>query len=95
MPANPAQTVASAGQTAGRAVGQALGGAGEVVGKAAARTREQAEDVWAEARDVSRKEPGRDAAVYAGIAATTVLGVVELPIAAALGAGYAIFRRRR
>jgi hypothetical protein len=95
MATNPAQTAASAGRSAGRAVGGALGGAGDLVGKAAARTREEAEDVWAEAKDAASKDSGRDAAVYVGLAATVALGAVELPIGAALGAGYAIFRRRR
>jgi hypothetical protein len=40
------------------------------------------------------KDSGRDAAVYAGLGATVALGAVELPIAAAVGGGYAIFRRR-
>jgi tetrahydromethanopterin S-methyltransferase subunit G len=94
MATNAAQKASSAGQSAGRAVSEALGGAGDLVSKAAARTREDAEDVWAEAKDVAGKDSGRDAAVYAGLAATVVLGAVELPVAAALGAGYAIFRRR-
>jgi hypothetical protein len=80
--------------TAGNAVGDTLGSAGDAVGKAAARTREEAEDMWAEAKVVSRKDSGRDAAVYAGLAATAALGVVELPIAAVVGAGYAVWRRR-
>ncbi len=84
-----------AAESAGRIVGDAVGGAGDLVGKAASRTREQAEDVWAEAKDVSRRDSGRDAAVYAGLVATVALGAVELPIAAAAGAGYAILRRRR
>jgi hypothetical protein len=95
MAPNPAQTAASAGQSAGRAVGGAVGGAGDVVGKAAARSREEAEDVWAEAKNVAATESGTDAAVYVGLAATAALGAVELPIAVALGVGYAIFRRRR
>ncbi len=81
----------SAGDSAGRAVG----GAVDFVSKAGARTREEAEDIWADARDVARRPSGRDAAVYTGLAATAVLGVVELPIAAAVGAGYALLRRRR
>jgi hypothetical protein len=93
--ASPTQTVASAGQSAGRAVGGAIGGAGDFVGRATARTREEAEDVFAEAKNVARKDSGRDAAVYVGLAATAALGALELPVAAALGAGYAIFRRRR
>jgi hypothetical protein len=91
MATNPADAAASAS----RAFGDALGSAGDIVAKAAARSREEAADIWAEAKDAAGKEPGRDAAVYVGLAATAVLGVVELPIAAALGAGYAIFRHRR
>lgn len=88
-------TVTAAGQSAGRAVGDTLDGARKLAGKAAARTREQAEDIVADAKVVARKDSGRDAAVYVGLAATAALGVVELPLAAAAGAGYAIFRRRR
>jgi len=95
MANRPAQAAADAAQSAGRTMSGAVGGAGSIVGKAAARTREEAEDIWAEARDVSTKEPGRDAAVYAGLAATVAFGVVELPVAAAVGAGYALLRRRR
>lgn len=96
------RAVGAAGETAGRM----LGAAGETAGsalddarqfaeKAAARTREEAEDIYAEARVEAGKDSGRDAAVYVGIAATAALGVVELPLAAAAGAAYAIFRRRR
>lgn len=95
MAIRPTQAASDAAQSAGRTLGNAAGGAGEIVAKAAARTREEAEDIWAEAKDVSTQEPGRDAAVYAGLAATVALGVVELPIAAAVGAGYALLRRRR
>jgi hypothetical protein len=95
MALNAVGAAESAGQSAGRVVGGAVGGAGDLVGKAATRTREQAEDIWAEAKDVARKDSGRDAAVYTGLAATVALGAVELPIAAAVGAGYAILRRRR
>jgi hypothetical protein len=95
MASNPTETVANAGQSAGRAVGDALDDARQFAEKAAARTREEAEDILAEARVVARKDSGRDAAVYVGLAATAALGAVELPLAAALGAGYAIFRRRR
>ena len=95
MATGPAQAAADAAQSAGKAMGNAVGGAGNAVSKAAARTREEAEDMWAEAKDVAKKEPGRDAAVYVGLAATAALGVVELPIAAAVGAGYALLRRRR
>jgi hypothetical protein len=94
MAPNPTQTVASAGQSAGKAVGGTLEDARQIAEKAAARTREEAEDVLAEARVVAREDSGRDAAVYVGLAATAALGVVELPLAVALGAGYAIFRRR-
>lgn len=95
MATNPTQTVAAAGQSAGQAVGGALDDARQFAGKAAARTREEAEDILAEARVAAQKDSGRDAAVYVGLAATAALGVVELPLAAALGAGYAILRRRR
>ena len=94
MAPNPTQTVSSAGQSAGKAIGGTLDDARQLAEKAAARTREATEDVLAEAKVVSRKESGRDAAVYVGLAATTAIGVVELPVAAALGVGYAIFRRR-
>lgn len=95
MAPNPTQTVASAGQSAGKAIGGTLDDARQLAEKAAARTREEAEDMVAEARVVARKDAGRDAAVYVGLAATTALGVVELPLAAAAGVGYALFRRRR
>ncbi|MBV9310412.1 MAG: hypothetical protein JOZ73_06260 [Solirubrobacterales bacterium] len=93
--ANPTDTITSAGRSAGRAAGDVAGGAGDAISKAAARTREEAEDIWAEARGVARKDEGRDAAVYTAIAATAALGVVELPVAAVAGVGYALFRRRR
>jgi len=95
MASNPTPTIAAAGQSAGRAVGETLDGARQFAGTAAARAREQAEDILAEAKVLADKEPGRDAAVYVGLAATAALGVLELPFAAALGAGYAVFRRRR
>lgn len=95
MASNPTQPVTAAGLSAGQAVGNAFGDARQFAGKAAARTREEAEDILAEAKDVARKDSGRDAAVYVGLAATAALGVVELPLAAAVGAGYAIVRRRR
>lgn len=95
MAPNATDTIASAGQSAGRAAGDTLEGARKFAGKAAARTREEAEDIMAEAKIAATKDSGRDAAVYVGLAATAVLGVVELPIAAAIGAGYAVFRRRR
>jgi hypothetical protein len=95
MPVDPVQTVTSAGQSAGRAVGDALSDAGSLVGKTAARTREEAEDIWAEAKDVAGKDSGQDAVVYVALGATAAMGVVGLPTAAALGAGYAILRRRR
>lgn len=89
------ETVASAGQTAGRAVGGTIGKAGDAVTGVAARTREEAEDLWADAKNEAGKDSGRDAAVYVGLAATAAVGVVELPVAAALGAGYALVRRIR
>ncbi|MBV8956674.1 MAG: hypothetical protein JO153_04370 [Solirubrobacterales bacterium] len=95
MAADSVHTVASAGQSAGRAMGDALNDAGSLVAKAAARTREEAEDIWAEAKDVAGKDSGQDAAVYVALGATAATGVVGLPMAAALGAGYAILRRRR
>jgi hypothetical protein len=95
MASNPTQTVTNAGQSAGRAAGDAFDDARQFAEKAAARTREEAEDILAEAKVVSQKDSGRDAAVYVGLAATAALGVVELPLAAGLGAGYAIFRRFR
>jgi hypothetical protein len=49
----------------------------------------------AEAKQTAREDAGRDAAVGLGVAATAVLAVIELPVAAALGAGYALIRRRR
>ena len=95
MTASPTQTVAGAGQSAGKAMGDTLDEARKVAGRAAARTREEAEDIVAEAKVLAGKDSGRDAAVYVGIAATAALGVIELPLAAAAGAGYAIFRSRR
>jgi hypothetical protein len=95
MTPSPTQTVAGAGQSAGRAMGDTFDGARKVAGKAAARTREQTEDIVAEAKVLAGKDSGRDAAVYVGLAATAVLGIVELPLAAAAGAGYAILRSRR
>lgn len=95
MAPNPTETVANVGQSAGRAAGEAFDDARQFAEKAAARTREEAEDILAEAKVVAHKDSGRDAAVYVGLAATAALGAVELPVAAALGAGYAIFRRRR
>lgn len=95
MAPNPTESVAAAGQSAGRAVSDTLEEARRLAGKAAARTREQTEDIMAEARALARQDSGRDAAVYVGLAATAVLGIVELPLAAAAGAGYAIFRSRR
>ena len=85
----------SAGRSAGRAVGGVLDGAGDAVTKTAVRSREEAEDILAEARQVANKESGRDAAIYAGLAASAVVGIVEWPLVAAAGAGYALLRRRR
>jgi hypothetical protein len=95
MATSTTKSVGSAGQAAGRAVGGALNRAGDVATSAASRTREGAEDIWAEAKHEAGKPSGRDAAVYAGLAATAVLGVVELPLAAAGGLAYALIRRRR
>jgi hypothetical protein len=89
------ETVATAGQSAGRAAVDTLDGARKLAGKAAARAREGTEDIVAEAKVVANRDSGRDAAVYVGLAATAALGVVELPLAAAVGAGYALFRRQR
>jgi hypothetical protein len=72
----------------------AIDQAGHAVTDVAARAKEGAEDIWADAKDTAHKAPGRDAAVYVGLAATAALGVVELPIAAAAGVGYALLRRR-
>lgn len=72
----------------------ALEEAGRTVAKAAARAREEADDIWAEARQAADKNAGRDAAVGLGLATTVAVGALELPIAAALGVGYALFRRR-
>jgi hypothetical protein len=62
--------------------------------EAASPGREEAEDIWAEATEATRQDAGQDDAVGLGLAATAVLGAVELPIGAALRAGYALFRRR-
>jgi hypothetical protein len=98
------RNITAAGQATGRAVGdaggtvgRAVGEAGGTLGKAISRTREAAEDVFAEAQAIAQGSSagaGRDAAVVAGLAATTVLGVLEWPVAAAAGAGYALVRRR-
>ena len=77
------------GSIPGRVAG-AMEDAGRAVSKAAARTREEADDIWAEARQAAGQDAGRDAAVGLGLVATAALGVVELPVAAALGAGYAL-----
>jgi hypothetical protein len=94
MAPNPRQSVVSAGQSAGKAIGGTLDDARQFAEKAATRSREEAEDVLAEAKVVARKDTGRDAAVYVGLAATAAVGVIGLPLAAAAGAGYALFRRR-
>ena len=94
MAIRPVETAASAAQTAGRTMADAMGDAGNVVTKAAARGREEAEDMWAEAKEASKKDAGKDAAVVGGLVVTTALGVLELPVAAAVGAGYALWRRR-
>jgi hypothetical protein len=93
-----ARKQARAAQADGRSIGQtvvhSLDDAGHAVAKVAGRAREGAEDIWAEARQSAGDDSGRDAAVYLGIGATVALGAVELPVAAAIGAAYAIFRRR-
>ena len=94
MPANPASTLTNSGKSAGRKAGSVLSRTPGAVSQAAARTREQAEDVLAEARAEADKMSGRDAAVYGGLAATVVLGALELPVAAAAGVGYALIKRR-
>ncbi len=91
MAPTPTEAVAGAGESAGRVLDDAR----QFAEKAAARTREEAEDIYAEARVQARKDAGRDAAVYVGLAATAAVGLVELPLVAAAGAGYALFRRRR
>jgi hypothetical protein len=68
--------------------------AGGAVSKAAARTREEVEDMWAEARTEASNDNGRDAAVMLGLVATVAMGGLDLPVAAAIGAGYAWLRRR-
>ena len=95
MAPNPTEAVAKAGQSTGQAAGDAFDGARQFAEQAAARTLEEAEDILAEAKVAARTDSGRDAAVYVGLGASAALGVVGLPVAAALGAGYAIFRRRR
>jgi hypothetical protein len=79
---------------ASHAVARAADDAGHAVTKGAARTRAEVEDIYAEARQVDDTDTGRDAAVLAGLAATAAVGVLDLPIASALGVGYALFRRR-
>ena len=95
MASNTQETAEAAGRTAGGAIG----GAAELASKTAARTREELEDVWADARAIAGENgagvSGREAAMYAGLAATAALGVVEWPVAAAVGAGYALLRRTR
>lgn len=94
MAANPASTLATAGKSAGRKAGAVLGQTPSALSDAAARTREQAEDVFAEARAEADNVSGRDVAVYGGLAATVALGAVEFPVAAAAGIGYALIKRR-
>ena len=98
MATSTMRNVTSAGRSAGRAVGDALGGLGSAATQSAARTREEIEDIWAEARNVAngRAIPGQtqDKATYAGLAATAAVGLLEWPVAAALGAGYALVRSR-
>jgi hypothetical protein len=91
MAPNPNQAVAAVGESAARAAEQAR----QLIQTAAARTREEAEDMYAEAEVVARSESGRDAAVYVALGAGAAVGLVGLPVAAAAGAGYALLRRRR
>jgi hypothetical protein len=99
MQDNTQQSAAAAGESAGRKAGSAIGGAAQLASKTAARTREEVEDVFADARAVADRTAagvsGRDAAMYVGLAATTALGVVEWPVAAAAGVGYVLLRRLR
>jgi hypothetical protein len=84
----------SRSSSVGRAVVGAVEEAGHQATRIVARTREEAADIWAEARQAAGTDVGRDGAVGLGLATTVAFGVLELPIAAALGAGYALFRRR-
>lgn len=97
MADSTSETAAEAGQSAGEAVGGAISGVTDLAGRTAARTREEAEDIWADARAVADGDGGRvsasDAAMYAGLAATVAIGVIEWPVAAAVGVGYALVRR--
>jgi hypothetical protein len=94
MAANAVRTITASGKSAGQKAGQMLSRTPGAVSHAAARTREEAEDVLAEARAEADKASGRDVAIYGGLAASVVLGAVELPVAAAAGIGYALIRRR-
>jgi|GEM_PF-5691428 len=91
MAPNPTDALSSVGDSAA----QALDDARQLAERLAARAREEAEDMYAEARSLADREPGRDAAVYVGLAAGTVVGALQLPVAAAAGAAYALLRRRR
>jgi tetrahydromethanopterin S-methyltransferase subunit G len=86
--------MARSARSVGRTMADAAGDAGHAVSKAAARTREEVDDMWAEARTEAGKDTGRDAAVALGLVTTVALGAIELPVAAAIGAGYALLRRR-
>jgi precorrin isomerase len=81
-------------RSVGRTMADAVNDAGQAVSKAAARTREEVDDMWAEARTEASKDTGRDAAVVLGLASTVAFGAIELPVAAVIGAGYALLRRR-
>jgi hypothetical protein len=94
MAVNPASTLTTSGRSAGRKAGEVLSRTPGALSQAAARTREQAEDVLAEARAEANTASARDVAVYGGLAATVVLGALELPVAAAAGIGYALVKRR-
>jgi hypothetical protein len=97
--ADRTQRAAAAGESAGRTVGGALADVAGFATKTAARTREEVEDVFADAKAVADSDAGgvtgREAATYVGLAATAALGVVDWPLAAALGVGYAVVRRAR
>jgi hypothetical protein len=71
-----------------------VAGVGEAVTKTAARGREEADDIWAEARAVADRGSlagsRRDATVYLGLTGTAVAALVELPAAGAANAESAI-----
>lgn len=108
MPTRTQNKAASAGRSTGQAVGGAVGGIADAAGRTAggvadaasrtaARAREEIEDVVADAKAVAAGDTGqvngRDAAMYVGLAATAMFGVIEWPVAAAVGVGYTLLRR--